>query len=104
MTKATTTKAKKILSAGDAMHQLRKAQETLFHLSYDMGASGSDYAWRGEIDEHALCLLSLMESDIQRVKLSINQEVHDEHEAKQAEAKAERKAEREAEREANQEK
>ena len=78
------------------MHKLRKSQETLFNLSYDMGASGSDYSWRGEIDEHALTLLTLMESDIKRVRLSINQEVHDEHEAKQAERKAERKAEREA--------
>ena len=96
MSKATTTKAKKVLSAGDAMHKLRKSQETLFNLSYDMGSEGSDYSWRGEIDEHALTLLTLMESDIKRVRLSINQEVHDEHEAKQAEAKAEREAEREA--------
>jgi len=95
MSKATTTTAKKVLSAGDAMHKLRKSQETLFNLSYDMGAEGSDYSWRGEIDEHALTLLKLMESDIQRVRLSINQEVHDEHEAKQAEAKAEREANQE---------
>ena len=95
MSKATTTTAKKVLSAGEAMRKLRDAQETLFHLSYDMGASGSDYSWRGEIDDHALTLLSLMESDIQRVKLSINQEVHDEHRVLQAEAKAARDAERE---------
>ena len=95
MSKATTTTAKKILSAGDAMRQLRDAQETIFHLSYDMGSSGSDYSWRGEIDEHALTLLTLMESDIKRVRLSINQGVHDEHKEKQAEAKAEREANQE---------